>query len=297
MSTDRIPLLIEPKWVEENRHETDVRILDCTVHLGYDEETGERRIISGREGWQDSHIPGSEFVDVATDLSGTDAEYRFELPGAERFADAVERVGVSDDSRVVLYDRTNNMWATRVWWLLRTYGFENAGVLNGGWTGWTAEDRPVSSSVLETPRGSFTPEFRPELVADKKEVLAAIDDGATCLLNARRPRDHAGTGLIKDARPGHIPSSVNVPAIGDDSLVDPTTARYRSREELRHRFAAAGIDEDDRIVAYCGGAIAATSAAFALELLGFENVAVYDGSIAEWSRDPTLPMVTADSGN
>jgi 3-mercaptopyruvate sulfurtransferase SseA len=88
---------------------------------------------------------------------------------------------------------------------------------------------------------------------------------------------------------GHIPGSGNVSAA---SLVDPATGAYRSLEELRSRFHDAGALNAPRVIAYCGGGIAATSVAFTLLRLGAPRVAVYDGSLVDWSSDPALPMET-----
>jgi thiosulfate/3-mercaptopyruvate sulfurtransferase len=201
----------------------------------------------------------------------------------------MERYGVSDDSRVVLYDAGASMWATRVWWMLRAFGFERAAVLNGGWKKWTAEGRPTSSGAAPArPRGTFTPRARANLIADWKEVLDSLNDPGVRRVNALSAEEHSGK-VTRVARPGHIPGSVNVPA---GSLVDPATNAYLDLNELRARFERAGLLGPHRVIAYCGGGIAATGDAFVLSLLGAQNVAVYDGSLVEWSSRPELPMET-----
>lgn len=291
MSTETVPSLVEPDWLEPRLRDPDLRVVDCTVHLDFDPGTGARNAESGRADWADSHVPGSVFADVREDLSAADPEYPYQRPTPERFADAMEELGIGDDSRVVLYDAAGNGWAARGWWLLRAFGFDRAGVLNGGWERWTAEDRPVSADPPADRDATFTPEPRPELFVDRETVLEAVDDETCRLVNALRPEDHAGTGLVKYGRPGRIPGSVNVPAVGEEAIVDPKDETYLPREELRRRFADAGVTDGDRVITYCGGGIAASSAAFALHLLGIEDVAVYDGSLAEWGRTD-LPMET-----
>jgi thiosulfate/3-mercaptopyruvate sulfurtransferase len=180
------------------------------------------------------------------------------------------------------------MWAARVWWMLRAFGFDQAAVLNGGWHKWTLEGRPVSTEPCRYPPARFTARLRPDLMAAKREVLAAIGDSGTCLINALTVEDHAGTTAYY-GRPGHIPSSVNVPTV---TLVDPVTHAYLPAEQLRAKFAAVGALNRGRVITYCGGAIAACSDAFVLTLLGVTNVAVYDGSLLEWAGDPTLPVET-----
>ncbi|SEH18194.1 thiosulfate/3-mercaptopyruvate sulfurtransferase [Natronorubrum sediminis] len=292
MTDADVPQLVEPSWLEGRLHEPDLQVIDCTVHLNFDPETGARRTESGRSDWEQAHIPGSVFVDIPTDVSVTDdPAYPYQLPSSEQFAEAMSRLGVGDDRRVVLYDSTGNGWAARVWWLLRTFGFTRAGVLNGGFTTWTAQNRPVSDDQPSPSRATFTPDVRPRLIADKDDVLAGIDDEECCLINGLRPADHEGSGLVKYGRPGRIPSSVNVPAVGETAIVDPETARYQSLDELRGRFGEVGALDAERVIAYCGGGIAASSVAFALTLLSVDDVAVYDGSLAEWGRDESCPMV------
>ncbi|WP_254532339.1 sulfurtransferase [Natrinema gelatinilyticum] len=291
MTTEAVPSLVEPEWLEARLDAPELRIVDCTVHLSFGPETGDRRTESGRSDWESGHIPGSVFADIPTDLSAADPAYPYQRPSPEKFADAMEDLGIGDDSRVVLYDAAGNGWAARVWWLLRAFGFDRAGVLNGGWERWTAEDRPVSTSPPADREATFTPDPRPDRFVEKETVLEAIDDDACSLVNALRPEDHAGTGLVKYGRPGRIPGSVNVPAVGDEAIVDPEDTTYRPQAALRDRFAEAGVTDSERVITYCGGGIAASNAAFALHLLGMDAVAVYDGSLSEWGRTD-LPMET-----
>jgi thiosulfate/3-mercaptopyruvate sulfurtransferase len=162
-------------------------------------------------------------------------------------------------------------------------------VLNGGWHKWTLEGRPVSTAPSPHPPARFTARPRPALVATKQDVLAAIGDRGSCLINALTAEEHAGA-VARYGRPGHIPGSVNVPTV---ALVDPVTHAYLPAEQLGAQFAAAGALNGDRVITYCGGGIAASSDAFVLTLLGVTNVAVYDGSLLEWAADPSLPMETA----
>jgi thiosulfate/3-mercaptopyruvate sulfurtransferase len=291
MTAEAVPSLVEPDWLEARLDDPDLRVLDCTIHLTFDPETGARQSESGRPDWERSHVPGSAFADIQGELSAVDPDYPYQRPSPERFADAMEALGVGDDSRVVCYDSVGNAWAARVWWLLRSFGFDRAGVLDGGWGRWTAEGRPVSAEPPIEREVTFTPEPRHELFVEKEAVLAAIDDGACRLVNALRPEDHAGEGVVKYGRPGRIPGSVNVPTVGDDAIVDAADDTYLPREAIRERFADAGVTDGDRVITYCGGGIAASSAAFALHRLGVEDVAVYDGSLSEWGRTD-LPMET-----
>ena len=104
MTGDSVPALVEPDWLEARLGEPDLRVLDCTVHLDFDPETGARRSESGREDWERAHVPGSAFADIPGALSAADPDYPYQRPSPERFADAMEALGVGDDSRVVCYE-------------------------------------------------------------------------------------------------------------------------------------------------------------------------------------------------
>jgi thiosulfate/3-mercaptopyruvate sulfurtransferase len=286
--TSRPDLLVTAEWLARHLDDPGLRVLECTVYLHPADVPGGYRVESGRARWAQGHIPGAGFVDLQDELSDRTSPLRFMLPPAAQLAEAMGRHGVGDGVHVVLYDRFVNMWAARVWWMLRAFGFDGASVLDGGWKTWSREGRPVATDDGTRPPRHFTPRPRPALVADKAGVLAALDDERACVLNALTEEQHRGGGVTY-GRPGRIAGSGNVPA---RELVDPDTHAYLPRETLRSKFAAAGALDAGRIITYCGGGIAASSDAFALALLGRDDVAVYDASLSEWARDPALPMQT-----
>ncbi len=295
MSFQHPQYLVETEWLAEHLDDTDLRIIECNVGLPnyYEDSAGERiEIVSGRSDYDHGHIPGSDFVDLVTELAGQEDErYMFPLPTVEQFANVMSDHGVGEGVRVVLYDRTMNAWSARFWWMLRTFGFDNAAVLNGGWAKWAAEGRPVSTTPAATSPANFVANFRPELIASKEQVLSEIGNGSGCIINALDPEEFAGRGPVRYGRRGRIPGSVNISAM---ALADPETHAYLDADVLRERFAGAGALDKDRVITYCGGGIAASSNAFILVLLGAENVALYNGSMTEWAADLDLPMVVGD---
>jgi thiosulfate/3-mercaptopyruvate sulfurtransferase len=279
--------LVEAEWVAQRLEDPGVRILECTVYLHPADVPGGFRVESGRAKWAEGHIPGAGFVDLQEELSDRTSSLRFMMPPAAQFAEAMGRAGVGDGVRVILYDRFVNMWAARVWWMLRAFGFDDASVLNGGWKKWTVERRPVAADAGARAPRTFMPRPRPSRIADKAGVLAALGESGTCILNALTDEQHRGTGGVAYGRPGRIAGSVNVPA---RDLVDPATHAYLPAAVLRAKFQATGALDARRVVTYCGGGIAASSDAFVLTLLGRDDVAVYDASLSEWAADPALPM-------
>ena len=287
---DRERYLATTGWLADHLGDANLRILECTVFLRPHEDGRPGYVaLPGRDEWASRHIPGSVFADLPGDLSDRDQTLRFMMPPPEQFAEAMGRYGVGDDTPVVLYDRQGNMWAARVWWMLRAFGFDNARLLDGGWASWTAEGRPISTEANSPAPATFTATPRPGLIASKEDVLAAMEAGQSCIVNALNGAQHRGE-VAPYGRPGHITGSVNVPAMGSHGLVDPLTQIYQPIAEIRRRFEEAGAKPGERMITYCGGGIAASSAAFAATMAGFSDVALYDASLSEWAADPSLPM-------
>lgn len=274
--------LVSTEWLADELGAPDLVVLDCTVFLhladggGYVSE-------SGRAQWEQSHIPTAGFADLNEALCDASSPYRYAVPAASYFAAAMAELGVSDDSRVVLYDANRSMWAARVWWMLRWIGFDRAALLDGGMKAWKAEGRELRTDTPTPTRATLSVRERPSLIADKAEVLAVIADGATCLIDALPEASYRGEVNVY-GRAGHIPSATNTSAAG---LLDPQTGRFLPIDELRAKFPS---DPSARVVNYCGGGIAASANAFTLTRLGFEDVAVYTHSLQEWVKDPAAPM-------
>ena len=186
-----------------------------------------------------------------------------------------------------MYSTDNMMWATRAWWLLHYCGHPNVRVLNGGFDAWVASELNVSDKTTAYPEGSFTVDVDVDRFANKATVLNAIGDDAVCTVNALAPAMHSGESDISYGRPGHIAGSINV--FYDDLLQDGC---FRQSEDLSEVLANKGLLQAPKVIAYCGGGIAATIDAFACLLVGQEQVAVYDGSMSEWSKDASLPIET-----
>ena len=285
--------LVSTDWLAEHLSDNDVRVFETTVFL-HPRDGGGRRVESGRSEYELGHVPGAGFLDLQADFSDNDQPWRFMMPSAGAFAEAAGRHGISESSKLVLYDRLGSQWAARLWWMFRSMGCEGAVVLDGGWRRWTAEGRAVSTDPATYAPTTFTSRADPARFADLVEVKAFIesgDGGGSCLINALgREQDSGADGGRDYGRTGHIPGATNVPSM---ELTDPETGLYRPAAELALLFEQAGADRKQRVVTYCGGGIAASNDAFVLAMLGYENVAVYDASMSEYAEDPSLPLEVA----
>ena len=283
--------LIETGALEASLGMRGLRIVDCTTWLKPAEpgDDAPYRVVPGRAEYDAEHIPGAVFLDIQGTISDPDTRLRFMAPTAERFADAMGGLGIGDESRVVLYSAGSIMWATRVWWMLRAFGFDRAAVLDGGWEKWKAEGRPVSSAPGEYPPARFTATPLPGQFVDREYVRSRLGDAGTAMVNALAPEFHLGAGPSRYGRPGRIPGSVNVPAA---SLLDPSNGAFVPLDDARRLHEDAGITPDRHVVAYCGGGISATVGLFLLHQLGYRDLTLYDGSMGEWAYDPDLPIET-----
>jgi len=237
-------LLVTTEWLAGELHADDLVVIDATIFLtmganGYVSE-------SGRARFEEAHIPGAVFGDLTGELCDVDSPDRFALPAPADLAAAFEGLGVADGRRVVIYDDNNRMWGTRVWFMLRWLGFDDAAILDGGMGAWRDEGRPVergSATPIAADPGSLTVELRPRLVADKDEVMAAMTDGASCLIDALPEAVYRGD-VAPYGRAGHIPGAINISAAG---LIDSQSGHFRPLEDVRNHFPDR---PEARVVAY-----------------------------------------------
>jgi thiosulfate/3-mercaptopyruvate sulfurtransferase len=278
--------LVSTQWLSAHLSDPGVRVVDCTTHLPPKPDFSLYDVVPGRADFEQGHIPGAAFLDIEHEASEPHPRLHFMLPQAPRFAAAMEKLGISDDTRVVAYSTANHWWATRLWWMLRVFGHDNAAVLDGGLQKWKAENRPLEAGpAAPRAKGRFTARPpRNDLVAGRDDVLAAIDAAGTCTVNALRREQHEGRGGVTYGRRGHIAGSINIPAV---EHLNPDNT-FRSASQLREQLGPALAAP--RVIAYCGGGIAATSVALVMAMLGRDDVRVYDASLTEWAADPALPM-------
>jgi thiosulfate/3-mercaptopyruvate sulfurtransferase len=279
--------IVSTEWLAANLGDPKLRIFDCTTYLLYETGTGRPyRIESGRADYDQGHIPGAGFLDLQGELSDRTSRFNFTMPAPDDLTARLAACGIGDGTRVVLYSRKTPQWATRVWWMMRAIGFDNAAILDGGIDAWMAEGRAITTSETRYAPATLHAKPRPGLFVGRDEMLAAIGDGGTCSINALAPDLHSGENP-RYGRPGRIPGSVNLPAA---SLFETGSFKLKSPDQMAAAFASIGADKAKRKLIYCGGGIAATLDAFLLHQLGHEDIAVYDASMNEWAKDDSLPM-------
>ena len=287
------PGLVTTQWLARNLSNPDLRIYDCSVILQPTNEPGQPfAAVSGRRAFEQAHIPRAQFLDVPGELSApTPPGSRLTLSFPERtqLEEVMRAKGLNQDNMAVLYSTSASMWSTRVWWILRAYGFTNAAVLDGGFPKWSVERRETTGTVESPPVGDFVAAPRnDDMVATREDVLCAIDSDSSAIIDSLSCAMYRGRADNYYGRPGHIKSAKNVSVV--EELHDSDTNCFISLAAAQRIYDERGLDKSRTVISYCGGGIAATVNAFMLTRLGYENVAIYDNSMNEWGFDESLPM-------
>jgi thiosulfate/3-mercaptopyruvate sulfurtransferase len=273
--------LVSTEWLATHLSAPDVRVVDASWFMP---AAGR----NAREEYDTSHIPGAVFFDI-DEISDTTNPLPHMLPPPEKFASRVRRLGLGNGNKVVVYD-AGGLGAARVWWMFRVFGHRDVAVLDGGLTKWKQEQRPLEDLPPMPRDRHFLPQFNATLVRSFEQVRANVDNKREQVIDARSAARFAATA--PEPRParlvGHMPGAVNVP-FGD--LVNEADKTMKSAAELKACFASAGVDFSRPLVVSCGSGMSACNLALGLYLLGYTDVAVYDGSWAEWGDHPDAVAV------
>lgn len=247
------------------------------------------RLLDASYGLPPSDIRIGKAQDFDIDeVADPNATFAHTLPTPTAFADAAEKLGISNGDHVIVYDRSGvAMAAARVWWMFRTFGHDKVQVLDGGLPAWANAGYPVTEKTDEIlPRGTFKPAFKAELFKKREDIVQNLTDKSFTVLDARDPRRYSGE--MPEPRPGmesgHIPGSLSLPYA---SLIDNQTGLFKTGDALKS--ALASVDTSKPVAISCGSGVTACVVALGLHNLGHTDAAVYGGSWAEWGGDASLP--------
>jgi thiosulfate/3-mercaptopyruvate sulfurtransferase len=274
-------ILVETAWLAEHLDAPDVRIVDASWYLPQEGRNAKAEFL-------EAHIPGAVFFDI-DEVCDKTTTLPHMLPQPEQFSAEARKLGLGDGSRIIVYDGAGLFSAARVWWMFRVFGHEDVAILNGGLPKWRREGRPLESGEPSPRPRHFTARVNNALIRSLRQMMANLTTKAEQVADVRSPERFEGRvpEPRPGVRPGHIPGSINIPYA---TLLDPVAKTFLPADKLAAVLQKAGVDMSRPITATCGSGVTASILAFALDLLGHSNVAVYDGSWAEWGGRSDTPV-------
>ncbi len=270
-------LLVSAQWVADHLNDEDIVLI----------ETGR-----SREEYLAQHIPGASYLHHSDYYGAVD-----ELPGMltdfEVIAEKLGDIGVDNKKRIIIYDTGNALWSSRLFWTIEILGHNKVSLLDGGLDGWIASELPIAKGEENNSAGNFTPDFKSELLVEGDWLAANFSSNNVAVVDTRSVGEYLGEDQ-RASRGGHIPAAHNIE--WSLALTDDRPYKFLPIEELAELYSSYDISKDNRVVTHCQTGVRGAHTYFVLRLLGYKDVALYDGSWAEWGNQSDYPIIAGFEG-
>lgn len=274
--------LVSTQWLEDHLNAPDVRVVDASWYMPADTK-------SGRKIYDTQHIPGAVFFDIDEIAADDSAPLPHMMPDAIKFSAKVRKLGLGDGVRIVVYGQTGSaLAACRAWWMLRHFGHNDVVVLDGGLPKWLSENRPVTDAPTPPRERHFTARANSFLLREIDQVMSNVKTNREQLVDARAGERFRGEVADPWGKSGHVPGSYNLPF----NMLLNMDGTFKDAAEIKDAFEAAGVDLDKPVVATCGSGVTACVLAMGAYIAGHKQVAVFDGSWAQWATTEDSPVAT-----
>lgn len=270
--------LTDINWLADNLEKEQVITVDCH----WDTNAYLRAHIPGA-----IMRPGHPYI-KSVDESGAISKY---LPDPDQFTDLMNQMGISSTTTVICYDEWHNHFATRLWWLMRYYGHRDVKILNGGWQAWVEAKLPISTtSTKPRPSTVFQVDVQSSRLIQLEELLRNYQNPEWQIVDVRSDGEYDGSENPGNKRSGHIPGAIHLEWNQMLKSSDDLVHVLRDPDDMRKLLEESGIKRDRKTVVHCQSGVRATFMAYCLELLDYNNVRVYDGSMGEWANLEHTPL-------
>lgn len=284
MSLFNLPsALVSIDWLSEHIDHKNLVLLDASWHMPMVNRDAKTE-------WLNERLPNALFFDFDREICDQNSDLPHMMPSEEHFQQAAQRLGINQNSVVVVYDSLGIFSSPRVWWMFKTMGFDNVAVLDGGMPAWKEKLLAIETGKqIKTPnRGDFIAHYQSDLICDANEVLSSLQDSQHTVIDARPTERFLGKVAEPRAgvRSGHMPNAKNLPSseiIKDQKMQDAY--------QLALLFEALA-PKKKRMIFSCGSGVTACILALGATLAGYQNLSVYDGSWSEWGSRDDLPVVS-----
>ena len=264
--------LVETDWVTAHARDANLRVVDMRL---------------AADAYSAGHVPGAVYLSPVA-IRVADRPPTF-LPTPQEFEALMAKLGISNNTRVVVYDERGGVYAARLWWILNYFGHPNVALMNGGWVKWSAEQRPTETASRAFSDVHFAARPQPQWLATAQDVVSAIDKPGVKIVDARTQAEIEGKDLRGIKRGGFVASSV--PVYWED-LLDAQQRTFKSADEIKKIYEERGVLPSQEVIVYCQVGMRASVDLFALRLIGYTRLRNYYGAWEEWGNREDLPIAT-----